>query len=243
MFRHGLPAWRYMPKDAIPRALNWKPFLLFAAFLCTGAVAQTAQPLDNGWWQIVPGERVGRITSNTSEEQILEIFGAENVRRADVGVGEGESIPGTIVYPNDPTKRLAILWKDEAQRKTPSEVRIRGRSSLWRTNTGFSLGSTLRQIEKLNGKPFILAGFAWDYSGTIVDCNQGRLKDLGCIDPQDLSKQIHGRKILLRLMPDEAAHATREYQAVLGDRYFSSGHPAMQKLNPRVYEMIVFFVP
>jgi len=44
-------------------------------------------------------------------------------------------------------------------------------------------------------------------------------------------------------MPDEATHATREYQAILGDRYFSSGHPAMQKLNPRVYEMIVFFAP
>ena len=31
-----------------------------------------------------------------------------------------------------------------------------------------------------------------------------------------------------------------EYSEVIGERDFSSGHPAMQALNPSVYEMIVF---
>ena len=106
-----------------------------------------------------------------------------------------------------------------------------------------SLGSTLRQIERLNGKPFRLTGFGWDYSGTVVDCNEGRLKEVGCVDPGEPSRGIQGRKLLVRLIPDDEKRINREYQAVLGDREFSSDHPAMQKLNPRIYEMVVFFAP
>jgi hypothetical protein len=218
-------------------------WVFLAAFLCVAKTAEAAQPPDDSWWQIVPGERVGRITRDTSEEQIIQIFGADNVRRDNIYLGEGETSPGTVIFPNDLTKKLEILWKDAAERKNPAEARIKGRSSQWKTQTGLSLGSTLRQIEKLNGKPFILAGFAWDYQGTIIDCNQGRFKELGCVDPKRPSRKIQGRKIILRLIPDEKTSALPEYRAVQGDRYFSSGHPAMQKLNPRVHEKIILFEP
>lgn len=234
---------RYMPKEVIRRLLHLKILLLVATLLWFGGVAETAQDHDESWWQIVPGERVGRITRNISEEEIIEIFGAKNVLSTDVGVGEGETIPGTVVYPDDPTKTLEILWKSGGQRNTPSEVRIRGKSSRWRTKNGLSLGSTLREIERLNGRPFRLTGFGWDYSGTVIDCNQGRLTELGCVNPEDRSRTIRGRKLLLRLIPHEGERTSREYRAVLGDRDFSSGDPAMQKLNPRVYEMIIFFAP
>jgi hypothetical protein len=38
--------------------------------------------------------------------------------------------------------------------------------------------SALRQLRKLNGKPFVLLGIGWDYSGTVVSWEGGKLKRL-----------------------------------------------------------------
>jgi hypothetical protein len=47
----------------------------------------------------------------------------------------------------------------------------------------------------------------------------------------------------MRLRPDASAIGAPEYRQVVGDRVFSSGHPAMQALNPRVYQIIVSMSP
>lgn len=82
-----------------------------------------------------------------------------------------------------------------------------------------------------------MAGFGFDYGGTVTDCARGRLRMLGCVDREGV---VQGRLMVLRLSPSVQARAQPEYRQVLGDRIFSSGHPAMQKLNPSVYQIIVF---
>jgi hypothetical protein len=191
-------------------------------------------------WLIVPGKRVGPITVETSDASLEALFGTDNVQRGDVYLGEGFTAPGTVVYPNDATRRLEVVWSDSA-RTTPKEVRLSGESSVWRTAESISLGTTLSQIEQLNASPFKLAGFGFDYAGTVVDCDRGRLTMLGCSGNSE--RALKGRLVVMRLRPGANATGAPEYRQVLGDHVFSSGHPAMQALNPRVYQMIVFMVP
>jgi hypothetical protein len=193
-----------------------------------------AQPFSLDWL-IVPGERVGPITATTSAEMLQTIFGPGDVESVDVYVGEGVTEPGAAVFPGDPTRRLEVLWTDAA-RTAVKEVRLRGNSTKWRTQEGISLGSTLKDIERLNGWPFRLVGFAWDYGGTITGCGRGHLRMLGCLDGKGTSQ---GARAVLRLAPSADARALPEHAAVIGDREFSSGHPAMQKLNPSVSQVIV----
>lgn len=220
----------------------FKSVAVTSVFLCAlfglpkfSAVDAQQPPSD---WLIVPGERVGAINANTSEKMLETQFGSDNIEPVDVYLGEGFTEPGTAVFPNEESKRIEVVWRDDS-RTVPKEVRLTGRTSEWRTKGGLSLGSTLKEIEMLNGYPFRLAGFAFDYSGTIGDCGRGKLTMLGCIDRDNPQRGLQGRLIVVRLSPDLAARQRMEYRQVQGGKFFSSGHPAMQILNPRVYQLIV----
>jgi hypothetical protein len=96
----------------------------------------------------------------------------------------------------------------------------------------------LRELERLNGKPFQLAGFGWDYSGTVTDWNGGGLERVlnSC------------SRVLLRLEPrysptGPTAEQQKLEEEVGGDRDFPSGNPAMQQLNPVVYAIAVKLPP
>lgn len=208
-------------------------FLASCGFLYLTATHAQQVSMD---WLIVPGERVGPITPTTSEKLLETFFGPENVERTDMYVGEGFTEPGSAVYPRDASRRIEVVWTDDA-RTTPREVRLTGNSTNWSTREGISLGSTLKEIEHLNGWPFRLVGFAFDYGGTITGCGHGRLRMLGCVDRDGT---IQGRLVILRLAPSAEGRALPQYREVIGDKDFSSGHPAMQTLNPSVYQMIVF---
>lgn len=187
-------------------------------------------------WLILPGGlNGGAITAQTSEADLVRIYGRANVTATDVGLGEGETEPGTELFPSDATRRVDILWKNAQGKRVPKSVRISGETSLWRTVHGISLGTRLKRLERLNRRPFSLAGFGWDYSGTVESWNHGVLE-------QELHEVNDPARVVLRLMPsDEDSSRRAEYQSVIGDRPFSSGHPAMQKLDPTVYELIWLF--
>ena len=204
------------------------------------AVSAAAPPQDApSDWQIIPGDRVGPITAETSEVMLERLYGADNVETADVEIGEGFTEPGTVVYPEDPQRRLEVVWLDQS-RLVVKEVRLTGETSAWHTRDGISLGTTLKEIEVINRFPFRLAGFAWDYGGTIVGCGRGRLGMIGCADGDDDTESSRSRYIVIRLGPDVEARGEPAYRQVIGERVFSSGHPAMQKLNPRVYQIVVY---
>jgi hypothetical protein len=185
--------------------------------------------------EVAPRLRVGPITALTTRADLDQLFGEAFVKDGQVYVGEGEFKPGTLVNEDDPSRALAILWRDPPQPKVPSSVSIcdqlRQGPCRWHTASGITHGMTLKELERLNGRPFRLCGFAWDDEGTVVSWQGGLLeaKPRGC-----------GR-LMLRLRPDSDATGSPEWRQVMGAREFSSGHAAMQKLNPRVYEMLVDF--
>ena len=202
--------------------------LVVVSTLCVGRISLAAD------WLIVPGVRVGAITRDTSESDLKKTYGESEVVAADIDVGEGQTQAGTILFPQQNAKALTLFWTDET-RMHVAQVRISTEGTNWRTDKGITIGTPLRAIEKLNGRPVSLAGFGWDYSGTILDCDGGALKELGV----QTQTGIHSRTLLIRVAPQPKWQGSPEYRMVLGDRSFKSDHAAMRKLNPTVYTMIV----
>lgn len=184
-------------------------------------------------WIVEPGVRVGPITASSSEQDLRKVFGDSAIADKDIDVGEGVTEAGTEIYGAIPAKRLAVLWRDPATRKNPSKVIVcylwmQG-DCMWRTSSGIGINTSLEDLERLNGRPFKLLGFGWDYSGTVSSFEGG-----------NLAATIKGG-LILRLTPDEAGTNSEEYGTVLGEGEFLSNLPAMQKLNPAVYQMDLEF--
>lgn len=185
-----------------------------------GAVAST----DAADWVIVPGLRVGPIGAATTMAQLEQRYGTA-VRAAQVSQGEGETAPGAVLFPDDSTRRVEITWNDSVP--GPARVTLSGDSSRWHTAEGVTLGTSLADLERLNGGPFTLAGFGWDYGGTVLDWRGGALDGYG------------GGRLIIRLSPDSATEAS--LPQLQGDAPFSSDLPAMRAAAPRVSEIIVQF--
>ena len=195
------------------------------------ALAATVACRSQHDWIVVPGQRVGPITGSSSAQDLRTAFGASVVADKDIELGEGMTEPGTVIYGAIQGQQLAVLWTDPATRRNPKTVIIcylqTEGECRWHTAEGIGMKTTLKDLERLNSRPFKLMGFGWDLSGTVSSWDSGNLAVL---------TKGPGR-LILRLMPDDAATASEEYRTVLGETEYLSSHPAMQKLNPVVYEM------
>ena len=76
-------------------------------------------------------------TQTTPSEPAREKTGIpKNPGRRDLGLN------ATLVFPNDPARRLVVLWQDEARRARPAAIIVRDDSS-WIGPGGVRLGSEL----------------------------------------------------------------------------------------------------
>jgi hypothetical protein len=118
---------------------------------------------------------VGPITRASTLASLQQQFGAANVHEQAIPGAEGEESPGAIVYPDNPARRLAIVWGQGESVGHPEFVEICYRQEYrgpceWKTAQGIALGTSLMQLERLNGHLFPLAGFA----GTVAAwCSPG----------------------------------------------------------------------
>jgi hypothetical protein len=214
-------------------SINIRSIKKLAACFCICLFIAVANSFAQTSFQIIPGVKAGAVTARTSEADLRKIYGSKNVRSGEIGLGEGETVPGTIIYPNDPRKRLEIAWKNPKLKKNPEFVQFHGEKSFWKIAPGIGLGTSLKALEQINGKGFMLLGFEWDYSGTVVSWNGGKLA-------RRFGKE--SEIVLLRLSPQTYNKALeKDLNAVVGDGEFSSKNKSMQKINPKVYFVIVKF--
>jgi hypothetical protein len=188
----------------------------------SGAIATSSQ------WQIDPSGNAGPITRETSEAQLRATYGADVVRAIRVQIGEGDTAPGAVLFPDDSAKRLEIIWGDTLQRRQPKRLILQGDRSDWTLGRGVTLGATLRDLERLNGKSFTLAGFSGDYGGGVISW------DSGALEPAMTGASLY-------LNPAREQQNLPAYAEVIGDREFPSSHAAMQSLNPRVWQIFIDF--
>lgn len=187
----------------------------------------TAAKSPESEWQIGPG-RAGPVTRETSEADLRQHYGSGEVESTRIEIGEGETAAGTVLFPRDSLRRAEIVWQDSVNRRRPARISIRGSQTRWQLPRGISLGTTLQELEHLNGRPFTLAGFGWDYAGVITDWKGGAL-----------DRSLAGIKLYLD--PGSAQYESKAYAQVSGDQDFSSSLPPMQQLNPHVATIFVDF--
>jgi hypothetical protein len=150
------------------------------------------------------------------------------VGSARIQIGEGETMPGTVLFLGDSLRTAEIIWADTITRRRPARFILRGSRSLWQTPQGISLGTTLQELERLNGRPFTLAGFGWDYGGAVTDWGGGAL-----------DTALSG--MILYLDPGSEQYQSAPYSQVLGDRDYSSSLKPMQQMNPKVSQIFIDF--
>lgn len=171
---------------------------------------------------------VGPFAENATVADLEAAFGPANVVRADVYVGEGFSEPGTVVFPDDPARRIEILWDDPKAQSGPASVLL-SEGSTWRVAVAdgltIGIGDTLEDLEHVNGAPFSLQGFGWDYGGYAFGFESGRIGTVpgGCLaQPRlDMSRTAD---------PDAAL-------PVSGDQVLSSDDPAVRAVAPFVWRL------
>ena len=184
---------------------------------------------------VTPGGVLAVVRPETSEESLLQSYGAGRLQRGWVPLANGDSAPGTVLFPEDSLRRLEIAWSDTARRRLPRLVRFSGARSDWMVGRGLTLGLTLREVERLNGGPFTMAGFEWAGEGLVMSWRGGSFN----------RPPPGAQRILARLRPPrdsggvfDSTSAALVHQ-LLGDGPFSSTDSRMRRLNPHVAEIAV----
>jgi hypothetical protein len=153
-------------------------------------------------------------------------FDSRNVVFGDVDGPDGGKIKASILFPNDPKRRLEVVWNNDASRSDMSVIAINGKSQ-WVAPKGLKLGLTLPALEKANGRPFKVGGFGADGSASVLGWEGGALSALpgGC-------------KVGIRFVADsKASPAARS--AVTGDKEFLSNNATVLALKPSVGEILI----
>ena len=172
---------------------------------------------------IVPGERVGPVTRNTSRRDLARLFGASRLTDKTIPGPEGEGRFLATDVNLGRERSFTVVWSDSTQTK-PGSVRNLG--SAWKTPEGIGVSTPMAELRRQLGE-FQLYGLAWDYSGTIL------------LENTRLSRYAGALILTVEPAPGAAQRFPNDYRAVLGDGTFSSNNPHWQPLNMRVAAITV----
>ena len=168
----------------------------------------------------VPGERFGAIGADATAEDVVTLYGTENFVSATLYGPEGMTYPGYRLFPGtDDEVGIAIDssgWLAE----------FTNPGGGWRSaEHGVRIGTSLAQLQRLNGGPFSFSGFGWDYGGNVTDWRGGALA---------------GHSVRLGYQYGFADHEDQELMnKIMGDQTVNSDEPALAELGVAVDRIYV----
>lgn len=182
-----------------------------------------SDPFDSAMFVLIPGKQLAQLPAERmSLRNVLDAYG-ESAREDSIYLGEGISGKGVVLFHDNPAQRMELYW-DESVDSLPSFIRITGDESghsAWRTEAGITIGTTIKEVERINGKPFRLYGFDWDFGGLVTSWEGGSL-------PPTLGLSF--------------TYQTPELPGYLaGDRELTSNEPALLLVNPVVASIVSSF--
>ena len=168
----------------------------------------------------------GIFSKESNHLRLAMTFDYKNVTFADVDADGGTKVKASIVFPNDPKRRLEVWWSNPAERSGVYLIDIKGKST-WGAPGGMRLGLNLVQLEKLNKKPFKLKGFDKNGVASVSDWDDGALAALpgSCKSGVSLAADP-------KASPDEVG-------AMSADKDYSSSDPAVRAVKPTVSEILI----
>jgi hypothetical protein len=158
---------------------------------------------------------------------LTQRFGAANVVNQKITGAEGEESDGTVLFPNDPARRVEIAWRDPDQHQGVASATVSGVEgvrSLWTGPHGVKLGQAMADVQAANGRAFQASGFDWDYGGMVTDWKGGAFAPV-----DNCSVQV-------------GFQPGAETQQAEGEASFASNSPAMISRTPYVSLFAVSFV-
>ncbi len=199
--------------------------LLFGLLAVNAALAGTAtMPPAGGRLACTPP-----LGPRSSHTEVIAAFGKAVVTYREVHVGEGEMAGATVVFPADPARRIEIFWKDAKKRTGLADLRLSPETT-WVAPNGLARGMTIAEVERLNGRPFSLAGFFWDNAGHVIDWKGGAFDaalpggctvavrfDLPADAPEAATSRINGDTEFAS--DDENMRAAKPFVSYLGFAY------------------------
>lgn len=176
---------------------------------------------------IEPGIRVGQMTANTTQADLINIYGAAHVAKDSLSVGENLYIPSTKLFPNMPDE-LRIAWQPEAMFQKIARIIIEHPNSRWKTAHGITVGTSLQDIVDFNQTNFNIFGLDQPYPANIVSWEGGELdgKGIGILFGFD-------KATFEQLPPAEKA-------SISGEEIYTD-EAALQKLDLKVKQLFLYF--
>jgi len=189
-------------------------FLLIIGLMLPTLLLRAQEP-----WKVEPGKRVGPITAYSSLSTLQALFGRDKVKDGKLPAAEGETVDGARIQVAE-GRELEVIWAPDAAGKRISEVSLLGKT--WKLDNGLRLGLGIEEVEKINGKPFTLSGFDWDYGGYAF-FDDGAL----------------GKGLTVRFSPTEENYSLE----IVGEKKVPSSSAALRAAHPLVVEITVRFEP
>lgn len=166
----------------------------------------------------------GPFAADSSAARLIETYGRDNVVTGEVPGPEGSTVIATTVFPNDPAKMMEFGWWDEEKFERVAYFTLPADDT---APGGLKPGLTVREVEALNGAPFVIGGFWWDYGGG-ADFSDGKLAEAegGC-------------HVSVRFSPMAEIPENLDVTAISGEVSIPSDTPLLEQLDTRVESVTI----
>lgn len=192
-------------------------FLLLTLALGLGVLSCVGAEIPVEDRLIIPGVRVGPIERGMTLAGLKMRVGAAKVKPYAVPVGEGETMDGAKVFAGTDSE-LHVIFNPAGKEKEITDIVIVGKA--WKFDTGLRVGMTVEEVERINGAPFIMSGFGWDYGG-FANFEGGRL----------------AAKVSLRFNPPPGEIPDE----LIGEKDIPSTDKVLRKARPVVEDITILF--
>ncbi len=157
---------------------------------------------------------------DSSEALVKKTFGADNVVTGMVYGPEGSELIATTVFGDDDNKVMEFFWFDEDNLTYLSDVRL---SPSQTAPGGVRIGMSVAEVEALNGAPFKVGGFWWDYGG-YANIEEGALAD----------ELDGGCYLSIRFSPSDDFAGMVDLTPIAGEVQIASGEKLLEEVDTRV---------
>lgn len=115
------------------------------------------------------------VAATDSAKSLIERYGQEAVLRDDLDTGvEDITYKGLVLLPHAADWRIDVAFTDETMGRVARITVSDTKSSHWNV-AGITIGSRLTDVQKINGKPFLINAFGTDAGGFVVNWKDGAL--------------------------------------------------------------------